>query len=151
MSAPYLDTSALAKWFLSEAGSAEFEQYILKQSSAVVSSLTGLELRSVLGRRRREGHFSPDLEQQIFAAYQNEILRGFLKVCPLAHHHTQDALEIMEQLPEVGLRSLDALHLAIARDHGSTTIATADALLSNAAQQLGMEIEIFGVDPSLLK
>jgi len=51
---------------------------------------------------------------------------------------------VCAQLNRVGvephpLRSLDALHLAIARDAGCASIATADRVLADAAAALGLE------------
>jgi uncharacterized protein len=58
----YLDTSALAKWFLNEPGSEAFVAFLQGLSSAVSSSLTVTEMRSLLSRRRRIGHLSVELE-----------------------------------------------------------------------------------------
>lgn len=41
----YLDTSALAKWYLNEAGSAAFVDYLQGLEVAVISSLTRTEMR----------------------------------------------------------------------------------------------------------
>jgi len=49
----YLDTSALAKWFLNEPGSEVFVAFLQGLGSAVISSLTVTEMRSLLSRRRR--------------------------------------------------------------------------------------------------
>ena len=49
----YLDTSALAKWYLNEAGSEAFVEFLQGLDSAVISSLSVTEMRSLLSRRRR--------------------------------------------------------------------------------------------------
>jgi hypothetical protein len=51
---PYLDTSALAKWYLSEPFSEAFEEFIQEQETAAISRLTVVEFRCLLARRRRE-------------------------------------------------------------------------------------------------
>ena len=48
----YLDTSALAKWYLNEVGSEAFVGFLQGLDSAVISSLTVTEMRSLLSRRR---------------------------------------------------------------------------------------------------
>ena len=44
----YLDTSALAKWYLNEVNSEAFVSYLQSLDSAVISSLTRTEVRSLL-------------------------------------------------------------------------------------------------------
>ena len=52
MSAPYLDTSALAKWYLNEPHAEAFEAYITRQASAAISRLAVVEFRCLPARRR---------------------------------------------------------------------------------------------------
>lgn len=54
---PYLDTSALAKWYLNEPFSEKFEAFIQEYSTAAISRLTVVELRCLLARRRRDYFF----------------------------------------------------------------------------------------------
>lgn len=68
----YLDTSALAKWYLNEAGSEAFVTFLQGLDSAVISSLTQTEMRSLLSRRRRMGDLSAELESLLFAARTNQ-------------------------------------------------------------------------------
>jgi uncharacterized protein with PIN domain len=51
----YLDTSALAKWYLDEPGSEVFAEYLQGVDVAIISRLTHTEMRSLLSRRRRMG------------------------------------------------------------------------------------------------
>lgn len=46
----YLDTSALAKWYLNEMGSDAFVRYLQGLDVAVISSPTRTEVRSTLTR-----------------------------------------------------------------------------------------------------
>jgi len=47
--------------------------------SAVLSSLTQTEMRSLFSRRRRMGDLSADLEPLLFAAFLEDIDRGWLQ------------------------------------------------------------------------
>jgi hypothetical protein len=58
----YLDTTALAKWYLNELGSEAFVSFLQGLNSAVISSLTQTEMRSLLSLRRRMGDLSAELE-----------------------------------------------------------------------------------------
>ena len=51
---------------------------------------------------------------------------------------------MIESLPSVPLRTLDALHLTIARDISVKIFATADKVMEQAAQLLDFEVVLFG-------
>jgi len=70
MALVYLDTSALAKWYLNEAHRHEFSNWIQKQEDTHISRLTITEFRCLLARRRRNREFSTDVEQWVFAAFE---------------------------------------------------------------------------------
>lgn len=84
---PYLDTSALAKWYLNEPFSEEFEAFIQAQPTAAVSRLTVVEFRCLLARRRRVGELTKAVELRVFASFEEDIRAGFLQVHPIADEH----------------------------------------------------------------
>ena len=53
MALSYIDTSALAKWYLPEAGSEDFSKWMQHQEDTCISSLTLTEFRCLLARRWR--------------------------------------------------------------------------------------------------
>ena len=59
----YIDTSALAKWYLKESGSDAFVKYLQTLDVAVIISLTVTEMRSLLSRRRRMGELTVEIEE----------------------------------------------------------------------------------------
>ena len=59
-----------------------------------------------------------------------------------------DALGLIERLPEVPLRTLDALHLAAAQLAAATTVATADAVMRESVTALGLDVRFFGDGPA---
>jgi hypothetical protein len=64
----YLDTSALAKWYLPEEDSEAVEAFLRETPTRVcISDLTRLEIRSLLGRRQQEGAISADERTATFA------------------------------------------------------------------------------------
>ena len=143
MPAPYVDTSALAKWYLNEPRSEDFAKYIQAERRVAISRLTVVELRCLLGRRRRARHLTAALEREILQAFQSHVQHGFLTVHRLEDHHALRADELIEQLKEEPLRTLDALHLAIALDLGCQRIATADRVMATAATKLGIQVDRF--------
>jgi uncharacterized protein len=59
----YIDTSALAKWYLPEPGSDAFVDFVPGQERAAISRLTTVELRCLLARRRRAGDITAQHER----------------------------------------------------------------------------------------
>jgi hypothetical protein len=140
----YVDTSALAKWYLNEPASRRFEDYIRVQlTPPAVSTLTLLELRCLLGRRRRAGDIDSRNEQQAVAALERQIRVGLIEVFPLEDAHARAAIDLLAEKPQFALRTLDALHLALALALRVRTLATSDQLVAEAAGSLGLEVEVF--------
>ncbi len=147
MTTPYVDTSALAKWYLNEDFSDAVEQYLRQVSAAQISSLTRVELRCLLARRRRYQEISPAVESQVYGRFQQDVRQGHLRVLPLEDEHAQAAIEIMESLPDHSLRTLDALHLALIRSSGLAILATADRVMATAAEAMGLTVTKFFPPP----
>ena len=77
----------------------------------------------------------------MFAAFQEDIRQRFL-IC----HQLPDALvgatvNLLSLLPDIPLRTLDALHLPIAREIQADYLATADRVMALGAEDLGMKIK----------
>ena len=139
----YLDTSALAKWYLNEPFSKEFEAFIQQQPAAVISRLTVVELRCLLARRRRAGEITKAVESRVFTAFEEDIHAGFLQVHPVADEHLVAALGLITRLTRFPLRTLDALHLAIVQNVHARRLATADRTKAGAGHALGLEVVRF--------
>ena len=142
--AVYLDTSALAKWYLSEYNSEQVSAYIIGLDVAVVSTLTKTEMRCLLARRKRMHEFDANVEAQIYATFLDDISQGHLVSLKVEDKHLESAANLITMLPDHALRTLDALHLAIAQHHGIERIATADALFAKAAEALGLTVDFLG-------
>jgi predicted nucleic acid-binding protein len=139
----YLDTSALVKWYIEESDSDAFDDFLARQSGASISRLTIVELRSVLGRRRRNREISGATERAAFGLFESHVRDGLLDVLAMHDAHFVGALEIMQNLPRIPLRTLDALHLAVARANSILAVATADRLMVKAARALRIETHVF--------
>ena len=143
----YLDTSALAKRYLNEAGSEAFEAYLIARGGGIVSTLTVAEMRCLLARRRREGSIDAGLEARIVAAFEEDVLTGVLVLRrvldEVLDEDVWEAARLADRLREHALRTLDALHLASAQAAGAEEVATADRVTAAAAGALGMNVERF--------
>lgn len=141
----YLDTSALAKWYLNEAFSEEVETFLAGVLPVTISPLVKLEMRSLVARRRQEGSLDSALENRILAVLENDIVAGHLVLVPVRAEHFALAETLIGALPTVPLRTLDALHLAIAKSEAVDLIATADSVMMRAAEHLGIPCQYFGI------
>jgi uncharacterized protein len=144
MTDSYLDTSALAKWYLNEPGSEDFERFLRDRRLATISRLTTVEFRSLLARRRRAGDLSVPIEQEAFRLFLKDVAAGYLIVHALDDNHAHAALALIERLHAHPLRTLDAIHLAIAQAIGSEILATADRVMAHAAETMGFQVAMFG-------
>lgn len=143
MACVYIDTSALAKWYLPEARSEEFSDWIRQQKDTCISSVTVTELRCLLARRRRMKELTDTQIQKIYACFQQDIRDGHLRRCQVMDKQIQTAALLIDSLPAIALRTLDALHLNIARDIPAETLATADRVMIAAARALRFQVVCF--------
>jgi predicted nucleic acid-binding protein len=141
--AVYIDTSALAKWYLNEARSDDFEAYLRGVDRPTVSSLTVVETRSLLSRHRRMGHLSDGQEQKIFAQFQQDLAGGIISSLPVRDRDVLAAAHLLSCLPDHPLRTLDAIHLTLCQAGGLSELATADKTMAAAAADLGLEVARF--------
>ncbi len=139
----YLDTSVLAKWYLNEVNSDQVADYIVNLDIAAISTLSKTEFRCLLARHKRSKELTVELENKIYATFLEDIAQGHLQVYAVENKHLESATYLISILPEHALRTLDALHLAIAQSYQAQQIATADRLLAKAAEQLGFNVDLF--------
>ena len=144
MAYSYIDTSALAKWYLPEAGSEAFGNWCQRQKDTCISSLTITEFRCLLARRQRMQLLTGDQVQELYANFQQDCQAGHLLHIPVTDQHVSNAELMIESLPNVALRTLDALHLSIAYDIAATELATADKVMAQAAKLLEFRVVWFG-------
>jgi uncharacterized protein len=141
----YLDTSALAKWYLDEPGSEAFAEWIQSEDEEIwISSLTVVEMRCLLARRRRYREITAEQEELAFSSFREDVDRAFLFLQPVEDRFVTAALHLIDRLSDLPLRTLDALHLSIARDLPAERLATADVVMAEAGRALKLEIEQFG-------
>lgn len=141
---PYIETSALAKRYRDEPGSEAFDAFLGKWPRVLISRLTVVERRYLLQRRRRAGDIDAAYEEAARVDFAEDVRSGYFEVEPLADRHAIVAHDLIDQLASHHLRTLDALHLAIAQSAGTTVLATADPSMARAAEALGMGALTFG-------
>jgi predicted nucleic acid-binding protein len=139
----YFDTSALAKWYLNEENSDEVEKYLQEHGPVAISELTVVEMRSLLARLRRERKIDARLENRIFSVFSEDIRQGYLSCRPLPGGVMESAANLISVLSDAPLRTLDALHLAIAKEIAADVLATADRIMAAAGGSMGFSVVAF--------
>ena len=139
----YFDTSALAKWYINEPRSDDVEKYLQQHGPVAISDLTIVEMRCLFARRRRDKSITSQIETEAFAAFQEDIRRRFLICHPLPDGLAAGTLNLMALLSGIPIRTLDALHLMIAREISATELATADRIMADGAEILGIRVVRF--------
>jgi predicted nucleic acid-binding protein len=139
----YFDTSALAKWYLKEARSDDVEKYIQEHGPVDISDLTVVEMRTLLARRRRERNIDPRTEIKIYATFEEDIRQKFLICHPLPVGLAAGAVNLLSVLSDLQLRTLDALHLTIAKEIQTEVVATADRIMAIGAEAMGFSVVRF--------
>lgn len=138
----YIDTSALVKRYIEEPFSSDVDA-LLESSPVAISHLSIIEVRCALARRRRNREIDPLRENRVNAELAADIQAGSLRVFETTAAHFTAANHLIGRLDEIPLRTLDALHLAIAEQIQATAFATADRIQADAAAALGLAVHRF--------
>ena len=142
--AAYLDTSVVAKWYLPETGSDAVDAYLQAlDEDPVVTSLTVVEMSSLLMRRQRLGHLEEHAANRVMSRFRADLEHGHLHLRPLRDEAVAGAAHLIRAVEGAWLKTLDAIHLSVALDLGVDEIATADAAMATAAAELGLSVVSF--------
>jgi len=132
----YLDTSVVVAYYCPEPLSRRAERLLRAHSHPAVSDLTEVELRSALSRKVRVGELQTTSATQIASRFSSHLEEGLYTRVPLDRRHYEMASEWLGRFT-LALRTLDALHLAVAASEGFR-VATADATFARSAKALGI-------------
>ena len=134
----YIDTSVLVAYYCPEPISETAEMLIIGSVRPCISSLTEVELASALSRKIREKNLSPEDGNKIFNQFQSHLELSLYALTVVEDRHYQTAKNWIVQF-STSLRTLDALHLAIAAE-GDLTLLTADNHLDLSAKYFGIDV-----------
>lgn len=134
----YIDTSALFAFYIEEEKSEIAEMVIRKSETLQISALTDVEFYSALKKRNRIDQISKEdvnYIHNLYKKHRNDDIYLSLEISQSVFQEAESLL-IRTNYP---LRTLDALHLAIAKQH-NVTILSFDKILNEAAIELGIQI-----------
>lgn len=129
----YIDTSVLAAYYCPELLSEQAEAFLAQIDRPAISTLTEIELFFAISRKLRGGEITPTDAKRITAKFLSHKEAQYYHLLPVTNHHYSLAREWIGQylLP---LKTLDALHLAIASCEAMTVAAFDRQLIRNAIE-----------------
>ncbi len=114
----FFDSSALAKLYQDETGSAKVEALFREPNrSIIISRLTVVEISSIFARRVRMGDLTAADATTLRNHFLNDVATGEFIVVAVGDSHFSEAERLLTQYgATLSLRTLDALQLAVALD-----------------------------------
>jgi predicted nucleic acid-binding protein len=138
----YLDTSVIAAFYCPESLSDAVEKVVAGSVEPIISHLVEVEIASAVSRKVREKSLGLIDARRILSQFKLHVSAGMYSVKAVESYHYSLAGEWIGQC-SMPLRTLDALHLAVAFEHGRKII-TADTLMAKSAEKLGLDVMLLG-------
>ncbi|MGH9460305.1 MAG: type II toxin-antitoxin system VapC family toxin [Vicinamibacteria bacterium] len=134
----YLDSSVLAAYYCPEPLSTKAEQLIRSQTRPALSDLTEVELFSAVSRKTRVRELSRVDAERITSQFLAHLESNLYTRLALQRRHYQLAREWLGRFSKP-LRTLDALHLAIAASE-HLQLVTSDEGLARSGTRLAVSV-----------
>lgn len=131
----FLDTSALAKRYISERGSEAVARHCADATEIIVSIICVAELLSAFNRIRRDGALTPAQYEKLKRDMSADL--GEALVVDVSEPVVPATVRCLEASP---LRGLDAIHLGTAIACSVDLFVTADNQQARAARAQGLEV-----------
>jgi predicted nucleic acid-binding protein len=139
----YIDTSVLLKWLLLEPFTPEVVAFFNQNNPLVLSELTLLEAHCALRRNERNGTITASYRMQAEKTLEQQLQDEWFQLTSISIQIFKESKVLIESIAPLSLRSLDAMHLSIAKKANIKRLATADKEMRAAAQALYFHTEYF--------
>ena len=136
----YIDTSILVAYYCPEKISDQVEKTLVETSRPAISQLSEVELTSALARKIRERALSQEDGKAVLSIFRSHIDEKSYVYLPIQPKHFSAAMNWIAEF-NTPLRTLDALHLAIAAQN-KAPLLTADIKFAESAKTLGVEVTL---------
>jgi predicted nucleic acid-binding protein len=135
----YLDSSALAKLYVPEPESDALDALLRGRRDLLISELAITEVLSAVARKRREGMLTAVQAFEIRDAVLADADSGSFHRLDLNPSVHRQAERLLFNVESVALRTLDALHVALALQGSATHVVTFDARMRAVALHAGLK------------
>lgn len=134
----YFDTSFLAPLILPEPTSEEISDFVhtLPVEKLAMSHWARIEFSSLLAREVRMGGLGPEIAAKADAQFETTVAESFHIILPNLRDFDLGKTLLRDHAS--GLRGGDALHLAIAGNHGAEAVYSLDKKMVKAGKALGL-------------
>lgn len=136
----YIDTSLLVAYYAPEVLSAKAQQELVSASAVGLSWLVRTEVASALAKKRRRGELATAEVSRLLDRFEEHVSAGLFRLLPVDGEDYEHAYRWIQR-ESLSLRTLDALHLAVAVRTG-LVLVTADRGLAAAARTLELRHEL---------
>jgi predicted nucleic acid-binding protein len=136
----YVDSSALAKLYVPEAESEKLDAFLRGRRDLMISELAITEVLSAVARRRREGLLDAAHAYEIRDAVLADAESGSFRRLDLDPRVHREAERLLLGAESLSLRTLDALHVAMALSGPVSHVVTYDARMRAAVLQAGLKV-----------
>lgn len=136
----YLDSSALAKLYLPEPESEPLDAFLRGRRDLMISELSVTEVISAVARRKREGALRAAQASRIRDAVLSDAGSGSFRRLDLSPAIHRAAERMLLTTESIALRTLDALHIALAVSGEATRVITFDGRMEAAAVLHGLHV-----------
>ena len=133
----YIDTSVIVAYYCPETLADKAEAFLSKIERPNISSLTKVEFFSALSRKIRNKEMDAKTARKISAKFLSHLEGKYFHCLPVTANHYSLAGNWISQFT-LPLKSLDALHLAVASCE-DFSIVTLDQQLYQNARKLDIE------------
>lgn len=136
----YLDSSAFAKLYVPEPESGRLDRFLRGRTDLMISELSITEVISAVARRRREGVLDARHAGAIRDALLSDARSGSFRTLDLSPSVHREAERMLLSTLSVSLRTLDALHIALAFSGRARRIVTFDSRMAEATVLQGLQV-----------
>ena len=131
----YFDSAYVAKFYLTEVDSPRVNSLAEDEGRIGCSIIGQAEVAQVFHRKFREGHIARFDARALFSQFEADCAAGLWVWLPLTEGLIAETLNAFRRLPHsASLRTVDAIHLVTAKQHGIRTLYTNDRRMLDAAK-----------------